>query len=151
MATVEKDFKIKNGLIVSLGGTFGGTVTVATPTDSQHAATKQYVDEKQILVATADFAPESAVDGQLYIDTVSNRLGFYVDGVWRTLATFDDIQDIPQHIHDTAIDGTGLVVSQFQDAGFYFDSNSTPVDAGFYNSNSWVLTWDGGSAVDNFN
>jgi len=43
MATSDKDFKVKNGLNVALGGTFGGTVTVATPTLSTHAATKGYV------------------------------------------------------------------------------------------------------------
>lgn len=44
MATENKDFKVKNGLNVSGDGTFGGTVTVATPTGPNHAATKDYVD-----------------------------------------------------------------------------------------------------------
>ena len=44
MATVDKDFKVKQGLNVTLGGTFGGTVTVATPTENAHATTKLYVD-----------------------------------------------------------------------------------------------------------
>ena len=43
-ATVNKDFKVKHGLNVALTGTFGGTVTVATPTENTHAATKLYVD-----------------------------------------------------------------------------------------------------------
>lgn len=151
MATENKDFKVKNGLAVANGGIFGGTVTVAAPTQNTHAATKQYVDEKEILVATESSAPEAAVNGQLYIDTVSNRLAFFVDGTWYTLTTFNDILNIPQHIHDTAIDGTGFVVSQYQDAGYYNDSSSIPVDAGNYNTNSWTVTWDGGLAVDNFN
>lgn len=151
MATDNKDFKVKNGLAVANGGIFGGTVTVAAPTQNTHAATKQYVDEKEILVATESSAPEAAVNGQLYIDTVTNRLAFFVDGTWHTLTTFNDIQDIPQHIHDTAIDGTGFIVSQYQDAGYYNESSSTPVDAGNYNTNSWTVTWDGGLAVDNFN
>ena len=41
MSTVNKDFKVKNGLIVGLGGSFGGTVTVGTPTLAAHAATKE--------------------------------------------------------------------------------------------------------------
>jgi hypothetical protein len=44
VATVNKDFKVKHGLDVTQGGTFGGTVTVATPTQNTHAATKLYVD-----------------------------------------------------------------------------------------------------------
>ena len=151
MATDNKDFKVKNGLAVANGGIFGGTVTVAAPTQNTHAATKQYVDEKEVLVATESSAPASAVNGQLYIDTVTNRLAFFVGGTWHTLTTFNDIQDIPQHIHDTAIDGTGLIVSRFQDAGYYNEAGSTPVDAGSYNTNSWTATWDGGLAIDNFN
>lgn len=151
MATVDKDFKVKNGLNVALGGTFGGSVTVGTPTENSHAATKQYVDEKPLLVSTAAAAPASAVDGQLYIDTLTNRMGFYIDNTWITLATFDDTLDIAQHIHDTAIDGTGLVVSTFKDAGYYNDGSGTPEDAGFYNTNSWIATYDGGIAIDNFN
>jgi hypothetical protein len=151
MATDNKDFKVKNGLAVANGGIFGGTVTVAAPTQNTHAATKQYVDEKEIFVATESSAPETAINGQLYIDTISQRLAFYIDGTWHTLTTFNDIQDIPQHIHDTAIDGTGLVISRYQDAGYYNDASSTPVDAGNYNTNSWTVTWDGGLAIDNFN
>lgn len=44
MATADKDFKVKNGLVVGAGGTFNGTVVVSTPTDDTHAATKAYVD-----------------------------------------------------------------------------------------------------------
>jgi len=151
MATDNKDFKVKNGLAVANGGIFGGTVTVAAPTQNTHAATKQYVDEKEIFVATESSAPDTAVNGQLYIDTITNRLAFYVNGVWHTLTTFNDIQDIPQHIHDTAIDGTGFIVSQYQDAGYYNDASATPVDAGNYNTNSWTVTWDGGLITDSFN
>jgi len=45
MATVEKDFKVKNGLVVTNGGTFGDAVTVGAPTLAGHAATKEYVIE----------------------------------------------------------------------------------------------------------
>lgn len=45
MTTTNKDFKVKNGIQVSEGGTFGGPVAVGTPEDPQHAATKAYVDD----------------------------------------------------------------------------------------------------------
>ena len=150
MATVNKDFRVKHGIIVADGGTFGSTVTVATPTENAHAATKLYVDSKPILVGTAATAPISAVDGQLYVDTSTDRLAFYVDGSWHTLALLQDTGDIPQHIHDTAIGGTGLVVSTFVDAGFYYEAG-TEEDAGFYNTNSWALTYDGGIATEVYN
>jgi hypothetical protein len=152
MATVDKDFKVKNGLVVANGGTFGGTVTVATPTLNNHAATKQYVDD-----AIADFRvpagssfPSPAEEGQLFFDEISEHLYLYINSAWNSLALLDDTLDLPQHIHDTAIDGTGLVVSIFKDAGYYNEPGDY-VDAGYYNQNAFESTWDGGIAVDNFN
>ena len=153
MALDSKDFKVKNGLLVADGGTFGGTVTVATPTESTHATTKAYVDQiaGNPIVSVESSAPQEAVDGQLFINEATGRLALFLNNAWITLATLADASDIPQHIHDTAIGGTGFVVSSFVDAGFYNDDSSTPRDAGFYNTNSWEITYDGGIAIDNFN
>ena len=153
MATVDKDFKVKNGLIVTNGGTFGGTVTVATPTLADHAATKQYVDDSVTAYAIPQFnePPVSANEGEMYIDPVTKRISFYLDNEWITVATLNDTLELQQHIHDTAIDGTGLIVSILKDAGYYNEASGTPEDAGFYNTNSWSTTWDGGIAIDNFN
>lgn len=150
MATVDKDFKVKNGLVVSLGGTFGGTVTVATPTDLQHAATKEYVDQSTG-VTVSDTDPVISKDGQFYINSLDQHLSVSLNGEWVKLATFTDTSIIPQHIHDTAIDGTGLIVTIFQDAGYYNDIPSSFQDAGYYNVTSWTNTYDGGNPVDNFN
>lgn len=153
MATVDKDFKVKNGLNVALGGTFGGTVVVGTPTENTHATTKLYVDSAVTNYAVPQYSepPAEAIEGQLYIDPVTKRVAFYIDNEWITVATLNDTLDLQQHIHDTAIDGTGLIVSIVQDAGYYNDASGTPEDAGFYNTNSWAKTWDGGIAIDNFN
>jgi hypothetical protein len=70
---------------------------------------------------------------------------------WIMLATFADTADLRQHIHDTAIDGTGLIVTTFQEAGFYDDIFSSSQDAGNYATVEWLTTYDGGSPVDNFN
>ena len=35
---------------------------------------------------------------------------FYYGGQWNTLALLNDTIEIAQHIHDTAIGGTGLIV-----------------------------------------
>ena len=150
MTTTNRDFKVKHGLDVAQGGTFGQAVTVGTPTENAHAATKLYVDAKEFLVETASSAPVSAENGQLFIDTIENRLAFYYNGQWNTLASLNDTIDIEQHIHDTAIDGTGLIVSTFKDAGFYNEAGATE-DAGFYNTNSWSVTYDGGIATEVFN
>jgi hypothetical protein len=152
MATVNKDFRVKHGLNVALGGTFGSAVTVGTPTENGHAATKSYVDSKELVVAQGSVAPsaENSSNGELFIDTAENRLMFYYNGQWNTLALLNDTIEIAQHIHDTAIDGTGLIVSTFKDAGFYNEAGATE-DAGFYNTNSWSVTYDGGIATEVFN
>ena len=150
MATVNKDFRVKHGLAVAEGATFGGTVIVGTPTENTHATTKLYVDSKPLLVSTASSAPADAVNGQLYVDTIENRLLFFYNGQWNTLALLQDTLEIAQHIHDTAIGGTGLITSTFVDAGFYNEAGAEE-DAGFYNTNSWAATYDGGIATEVFN
>jgi hypothetical protein len=152
MATVNKDFKVKHGLQVAEGGTFGQAVVVGTPTENTHAATKLYVDSKELIVAQGSNPPSSqnSSNGELFIDTAENRLLFYYNGQWNTLALLNDTIEIPQHIHDTAIDGTGLIVSTFKDAGFYNEAGAVE-DAGFYNTNSWSVIYDGGIATEVFN
>lgn len=149
MATVDKDFKVKNGLVVTNGGTFGDAVTVGAPTLASHAATKEYVDSVSMSVGST--APSSPINGTQWLDTLTNRVNFYYEGSWYTQATIDDTLTLPQHIHDTAIDGTGFIVSQFINAGSFNDPQGSPVDGGSYNTSSWTLVYDGGSATDNFN
>lgn len=152
MATTNRDFRVKHGIAVAEGGTFGGTVSVATPTENTHATTKQYVDNLvgTVVVASGSTFPVSPTNGQLFYDTVSDHLYIYYSSSWTSIAMYNDTLDLPQHIHDTAIDGTGLVVSIFKDAGYY-DEAGDYTDAGYYSTVAWEATWDGGIAVDNFN
>ena len=149
MATVEKDFKVKNGLIVTNGGSFGGAVEVGTPTINAHAATKEYVDSRSMAVGST--APSSPTNGTMWLDTTTNRVNFYYDGSWYTQATIDDTNNLPEHIHDTAIDGTGFIVSQFYNAGSFNSPLGVGLDSGGPSTTSWTVVFDGGSAVDNFN
>jgi hypothetical protein len=149
MATVEKDFKVKNGLIVANGGSFGGAVEVGTPTDNTHAATKEYVDSRSMAVGST--APSSPTNGTMWLDTLTNRVNFYYEGSWYTQATIDDTNNLPQHIHDTAIDGTGFIVSQFYNAGSFNSPLGVGLDSGGPSTTTWTVVFDGGSAVDNFN
>lgn len=152
MATVDKDFKVKNGLVVTNGGTFGGTVTVASPTQNDHAATKEYVDLAvgAPSIPVDNVAPENPINGQLWYDTLTNRIYVYYNGTWSAMANLADAEYLQDHIHDTAIDGSGLIVSVFMDGGYY-NAAGAVVDAGLYNTESWTATWDGGIAIDNFN
>lgn len=149
MAIVEKDFKVKNGLQVALGGTFGGAVEVGNPTSSNHAATKEYIDLRSIFVS--DTAPSTPINGSQWLDTTVSRVNFYYEGTWYTAATMDDANVIHQHIHDTAIDGSGLVVSVFRDAGTPSDPQGTPAAAGDPTTDVFEDTFDAGTALDNFN
>lgn len=151
METVNKDFKVKNGLVVTNGGSFGGAVSVGSPTLPDHAVTKEYVDSLTGGIPIGDTPPSSPSNGQLWLDTLTNRVNFYYEGTWYTQATIDDTLSIPEHIHDTSIDGNGLIVTTFVDAGTSYDPQGTGQDAGDPNTSSWNLIYDGGVSTDNFN
>jgi hypothetical protein len=149
VATVNKDFRVKHGIIVADGGTFGSTVTVATPTENAHAATKLYVDSIAGMVVGAT-APTSPTNGRLWFDTLTERVHVYYGSEWLAIATLEDAEILQDHIHDTAIDGTGLIVSTFVSGGAY-NEPGVLVSAGLYNTSEFEETFDGGTAIDNFN
>jgi hypothetical protein len=149
VATVNRDFKVKHGLDVTQGGTFGGTVTVATPTENTHAATKSYVDSIAGMVVGAT-PPTSPANGRLWFDTLTERVHVYYGSEWVAIATLEDAEVLQDHIHDTAIDGSGLIVSTFVSGGAY-NEPGVLVSAGLYNTSSFESTYDGGTAIDNFN
>ena len=149
MATTNRDFKVKHGLSVAEGGTFGSPVTVGTPTINGHAATKLYVDTVAATstVTVGETAPATPSNGQLWFDTVTQRIQVYYDGTWAPMATLEDAEVLQEHIHDTSIDGTGLIASTFRDGGYYTGLGDT-VSAGLYNTSSWDETWDGGLSTN---
>ena len=150
MATVNKDFRVKHGINVADGGTFGGTVTVATPTENTHAATKAYVDSSGGSMTVGTTAPASPTDGKLWFDTLTERVHVYYSGEWYAMATLEDAEVLQDHIHNTSIDGNGLIVSTFISGGAY-NEPGVLVSAGLYNTASFEATYDGGTATDNFN
>lgn len=151
MATISKDFKVKNGLLVAGEGVFGGPLTAGDPTSSTHVATKAYVDALTSGIPVGDTAPSSPENGNMWFDTVVERLNVYYSGSWLTIATSNDLQNIPDHIHDTAIDGTGRIVTVFWDGAQYDDPQISVLDGGTPSSTTWDAVFDGGSPVDNFN
>lgn len=153
MTTLNKNFKVKNGLEVAEGGSFGGAVEVGTPTENNHAVTKSYVDAlvSDVSIPVDSVAPESPSNGDLWFDELTQRVNVYYSGSWLTVATIDDTLNIPQHIHDTSIDGNGLIVTTFTSGGSFNDPQGSPVDGGGPETTEWSLVLDGGSPVDNFN
>lgn len=153
MATENKDFKVKNGIQVSGNGTFVGTVSAATPTLETHLVTKSYVDEliESAAMQVGAIPPEEPVNGMLWFDVVIERINVYYEGQWITVATIDDTLNIPDHIHDTSIDGNGLMVTRFVDARGLNDPQGTGVDGQAPETIDWNDTFDGGLAIDNYN
>jgi hypothetical protein len=152
MATSNKDFKVKNGIQVAGDGSFGGTLTAAAPTSDNHLTTKSYVDSLLgSLSVQVGSAPESPEEGQIYFDASSGRLAVYYNSEWVAIATVADAEELPDHIHDTSIDGNGLIVTRFYDAGTAEDTVGDYADAGTASTTSWETTWDGGTSTDNFN
>jgi len=150
VATVNKDFRVKHGINVAEGGYFGSTVTVATPTQNEHAATKLYVDSAVGSPQVPTTQPASPTTGDLWLDTLTERIHVYYSGQWIAIATLEDAEVLQDHIHDTSIDGTGLIVSTFISGGAY-NEPGVLVSAGSYNTASFEATYDGGVAIDNFN
>jgi hypothetical protein len=150
VATTNRDFRVKHGINVAEGGTFGSTVTVATPTENTHAATKLYVDTAVGSPTVGTTQPASPVNGSLWFDTLTERVHVYYNSQWVAIATLEDAETLQDHIHDTAIDGTGLIVSTFISGGAY-NEPGVLVSAGLYNTSEFEATFDGGIAIDNFN
>lgn len=82
MATLDKDFKVKNGLVVGEGGIFNGTVSVATPTSANHAATKEYVDSIPTGYVVSETAPENPVEGDGWYKSSTGQTFLYYDSFW---------------------------------------------------------------------
>lgn len=153
MATVNKDFKVKNGIQVAGGGVFGGPIVASDPTDDTHVVTRGYLNAQAGGVTVASTAPESPTAGKLWFDTVTKRINVYddVDG-WLTVANVDDTLNVAQHIHDTSVGGTGLITTTFREGGSIPASPmSSGIDGGSPTSTEFTLVFDGGSVTDNFN
>jgi len=151
MTAVNKDFKVKHGIQVAGDGLFGGNVAAANPTLPTHLATKEYVDSVSGLMPSGSTPPEDPLNGMLWFDTIVERINVYYEGLWRTIATIDDTLNIPDHIHDTSIDGNGLIVTRFVDAGSFNQPQGTAADGGGPGTIDWADIYNGGIAIDNFN
>jgi hypothetical protein len=142
MATVNKDFKVKNGLQVAGDASFGGTVTVAAPTLANHAVTKAYADALSGGATVSATEPVSPSDGDLWFNTETNHLAIYAESQWYVLALYGEV---PDHTHDTSIGGSGQLVDTFVDGGtpattlYVFTA-----DAGTSDTTDWNTTYSGG-------
>lgn len=92
MATDNKDFKVKHGLAVSGGGSFGGAVSLHTPTQAAHATTKDYVDQLvDNMIHVQSTAPSGAFNGMLWFNTSTFQLNVYVAPAWEAIDIADSV------------------------------------------------------------
>lgn len=142
MATENKDFKVKHGLSVAAGGSFGGPVTVSTPTQDSHAATKAYAEN----YAEYYGAPTAVVLATTASINISTGLvvGATIDGVEiqpNTRVLLKDQADARQN-------GIYIVTSSstFRDPAYNTSENMRPgslviVLSGLTNENTyWYLS-----------
>jgi hypothetical protein len=154
VATTNRDFRVKHGIAVAEGGTFGGTVTVATPTENVHATTKLYVDTiaGSPTMPVGATPPVSPSNGKLWFDTLTERVHVYYNSEWLAISTLEDATELQDHIHDTSIDGNGLIVTTFISGGAY-NEPGVLISGGAYNTSDedFEAVFNGGTATDNFN
>ncbi len=91
MSTTNKDFKVKNGLTVADGGTFGGPVAVGAPQGPDDATTKSYVDAIAYVTGPtgpsgvytpSSEPPDNPQPGDSWLDSDTLTLYVFYDGYW---------------------------------------------------------------------
>jgi hypothetical protein len=87
----------------------------------------------------------------MWFDTTAERLKIYYETDWFTIATSNDIQNIPDHIHNTSIDGDGRISTTFYDAASYDDPQTSTINGGSPDLITWAQTFDGGNPSSEFN
>ena len=108
MTATNKDFKVKHGLQVADSAYVGGNMILSEVSASSHAASLGYLNLLTVEVSAT--APSSLFSGKLWLDTTESRLKFYHNNAWVTIATKTDTEQVVDHIHDYAIDGTGRII-----------------------------------------
>ena len=78
MTTTNKDFKVKHGLAVSGGATFGQAIEIGEPTAADHAASKGYVDAAILGFVLDPVECATTANINLSTDTI---VGHILDGV----------------------------------------------------------------------
>ena len=136
MATNNKDFVVKQGLKVATGVTFPDN-SVQTTAFTGSALT------------VGSSFPGSPSNGQMHLDTNTNRVYYYNSSSWYAMANYDDTNTVVDHNHYTGIDESGLVkdIYQYQGNGPVGPWLGTSLDGGSPGTIVFEMSIDGGSAA----
>ena len=133
MATNNKDFVVKQGIKVATGVTFpDNSIQTTAFTGSS-------------LTVGSSF-PESPSNGQMHLDTNTNRVYYYYSSFWYAMANYDDTATVADHTHNSA----GFIDSiyQYQGNGASLPAlMGTSLDGGGPATISFTSLIDGGSAA----
>jgi len=142
LTTSEKDFKVKNGLIVADGGTFGGPVVIPEPTEPNQAVNKGYVDFEigQIRAVIGVFlATTENID--IATDTLANEVldGFTLESQMKILIK-DQTDTSENGIYIITESGPAIRDLNYDDAEKINAGDIVYVENGISNYQSgWVL------------
>ena len=136
MATNNRDFVVKQGIKVATGVTFpDNSVQTTAFTGSS-------------LTVGSSF-PGSPSNGQMHLDTNTNRVYYYYSSSWYAMANYDDTATVANHNHYTGLNEDGSVkdVYQYNGNGVSLPAlMGTSIDAGGPGS-TYTTTIDGGTAA----
>lgn len=143
MATVNKDFKVKHGLSVTGGATFGESIAIGEPTADTHAATKLYVDSA-VFSSGVIYPVIVATTGPINL-TTGTAPGAEIDGL--VISEGNRIlvknQTLPEQngIYEVQASGPAIRAYDYADAGSIRPGGIVHVLFGSVNtSTSWTLS-----------
>lgn len=136
MATNNRDFVVKQGIKVATGVTFPDN-SVQTTAFTGTAIT------------VGSSFPASPSNGQMHLDTNSNRVYYYYSNAWYAMANYDDTATVANHNHYNGVNEDGSVkdIYQYNGNGVSIPAlMGTALDGGVPGS-TYTVTIDGGAAA----
>lgn len=136
MATNNRDFVVKQGIRVATGVTFPDSSVQTTAFTGSS-------------LTVGNSFPVEPSNGQMHLDTNSNRVYYYYSSSWYAMANYDDTATIPDHTHYTGIDESGFVkdIYEYQGNGPVGPWLGSSLDGGSPSTTEFAMTIDGGSAA----
>ena len=126
MTTNNKDFKVKNGLLVTNGGSFGGSVVVGTPTQDNHAATKEYVDDTLVSTGGIPYSEKGVANGLATLNGLvvvpDEQISSDIARMSQVSASYNYVYQQLENVNETL---TLSVYDAINSSNFYTDESVT--------------------------
>lgn len=136
MTVYNRDFVVKQGIKVANGITFSDNSVQTTAFTGSS-------------ITVGSSFPNNPSNGQMHLDTNTNRVYYYYSSSWYAMANYDDTATVANHNHYTGLDQDGSVkdVYQYNGNGVVLPAlMGTALDGGAPSS-TYTITIDGGTAA----